>query len=91
MSEPPSDPSSLTLHLAYAEASAFLLEGLLRLLIERGALQVDEVIQMVEDTIATKKLLAHEGSHAEISTVAAGFLVTLSNSIGASRPPRIGV
>ena len=73
--------STLTLHLAYAEASIVLLEAALRLLIERNVLPIDSVIETVESTIETKRLLAGEGTHPEISTISAGILSTIGQSV----------
>ena len=78
------DPATLTLHLAYAEASMMLLESLMRLMIERRVLPMEEIVEALEATIQTKRVLAAEGSHAQISTIAAGVVSTLANSIAAS-------
>lgn len=77
------EASALTLHLAYAEASVMLIEVLLQLLIERKVLPVERVIESLEATIETKRLLAEEGTHPEISAVAAGILSTITNSVAA--------
>jgi hypothetical protein len=84
----PSVNRELTLHLAYAEASAMLIEALLRLLIDRNVLTMEAVIETVETTLETKRLLAQEGTHPEISAVAAGLLTTIANSVAAGRPRR---
>jgi hypothetical protein len=78
-----SGPSTVTLHLAYAEASVMLIEALMRLLIERNVLPKDCVIEMLETTVETKRLLAQSGDHAEISRIAAGVLSTIANSVAA--------
>lgn len=96
MSEPSNSDESLTLtlHLAYAEASVMLLEALMRLLVEREVLAIEDVIEAVETTIETKRVMAQEGTHPEISKVAAGILSTVANSLaagsaggGSVRPP----
>jgi hypothetical protein len=79
------EPSTETLHLAYAEAGVVLLETLMQLLIDRKVLDADDVIQSIETAIATKRVLAEEGNHAEISNVAAGVLSSIANSIAAGR------
>jgi len=79
----PNETSELTLHLAYAEASAMLIEALLHLLIDRNVLTVEAVIETVEATLETKRLLAKEGTHPEISAVAAGLLNGIANSVAA--------
>ena len=75
--------SEETQHLAYAEASIVLLETLMQLLIDRKLVAVDDVIQSLEAAIETKRVLAREGDHAEISNVAAGVLSSIANSISA--------
>jgi hypothetical protein len=80
------DECAVTRHLASAEASVFLIESLLRLLVERNVLSHDEVIEVLEETIATKKKMAEEGVHPRISAVAAGILCSIANSLQASRP-----
>jgi hypothetical protein len=75
--------SETTKHLAYAEASLMLLEGLLQLFVARGLLTTDEIIRTVESVIATKQQMIREGEHPEISLVANGVLSTLANSLAA--------
>jgi hypothetical protein len=81
------EPSVETVHLAYAEASIVLLETLMQLLIDRKLVAMDDVIQSLETAIETKRVLAHEGDHAEISNVAAGVLSSIANSIAAGTRP----
>jgi hypothetical protein len=78
-----SEPFTLTMHLAYAEAGVVLLESLIRLLIDRHVLSADEVLETIEATIEVKRRMAEEGTHPEISSVAAGILSSLANSIAA--------
>jgi hypothetical protein len=82
------EPSEVTLHLAYAEASVLIIESLARMLIERNVLSVEDVIDTFETAIETKHTLAAEGVHPEISSLAAGILSTIANSLAASRPGR---
>lgn len=79
----PTKPSAVTLHLAYAEASIMLIEGIVQLLIDRRVVRLEEVVETIETTIQTKRLLAEEGAHPEISRIAAGVLTTLANSVAA--------
>jgi len=82
------EPSEVTLHLAYAEASVVLIEALIELLIERKVLPAEKVIETLEMTIEGKRVRAQEGDHVEISRVAAGVLSTLANSIAAAHVAR---
>jgi hypothetical protein len=84
MSQTDTGPSTLTVHLAYAEASTMIIEALLQLLIERKVVPMDAVIETLETTIQAKRTLAEEGVHAEISAVAAGILSRIANSVAAS-------
>jgi hypothetical protein len=75
--------SEITKHLAYAEASIMLLEGLLQLLIARRLLTTEEIVDTVESIIATKQQMIVDGEHPDIAQVAAGVLSTLANSVAA--------
>ena len=80
----PKPPASeITKHLAYAEASIMLLEGVLQLFVARRLLTAEEVVGTVESIIATKQQMIVDGEHPEISLVAAGVLSTLANSVAA--------
>ena len=79
-------PDTTTMHLAYAEASVMVLECLMRLMIERKLLSMDEILHELEVAIGAKRTLMQEGSHPEIANVAAGVLSTLANSLAASWP-----
>jgi hypothetical protein len=88
--EEQSFPGTTTIHLAYAEASVMVLECLMRLLIERKLVSLDDMLEAVDTAIETKRVLSQEGSHPEIARVAAGVLSTLANSLAAGgRPPRM--
>ena len=78
-------PSEITLHLAYGEAAVILLESLMLVLIERGVLKTPELLEAVEGAIDTKRQLAADRVHPEISAVAAGVLSTMANSLAAAR------
>jgi hypothetical protein len=69
--------------LAYAQASMCALESVLLLLIERRVLLRDDIVEALEDAVATKRQLALDGSHPEISTLAAGLLSGVANSVRA--------
>jgi hypothetical protein len=79
------DVSQATLHLAYAEASVLVIEALLQLLIEAKVLPLDTVVDTLEQAIATKRHLVADGTHPEISAVAAGVLSGLANSLAAGQ------
>jgi hypothetical protein len=75
--------AEITRHLAYAEASIMLLEGVLQLFVARRLLAAEEIVGAVESIIATKQQMIVDGEHPEISSVAAGVLSTLANSVAA--------
>jgi hypothetical protein len=81
-------PSEATKHLAYAEASVMLLEGLMQLLIARGVLTAEDIVSTIETVIATKHEMIVDGEHPRISAVAAGVLSALANSVAAMEVPR---
>jgi hypothetical protein len=79
-------PSEITLHLAYGEAAVMLIESLMLVLIERGVLTTQELLDAVEGAIDTKRQLAADGVHPEVSAIAAGVLNTMANSLAAAKP-----
>jgi hypothetical protein len=81
--DPPHDTIT---HLAYAEAAVMLIECLMVQLVERGVLSVDDLLETIETTLETKRVLEHEQHHPEISRVAAGVLSRMANSVAAGRP-----
>jgi hypothetical protein len=68
-----------------------LTECLLQLLVSRRVLTVDEIISTVESVIATKQQMIKDGEHPEISSVAAGILSTLANSVAAMEVADSGI
>jgi hypothetical protein len=72
------------LHLAYAEASVVLIESLMLVLVERGVLSKDELVDALETAIETKKNLIEDGIHPHIATLAAGTLTRIANSLAAA-------
>jgi hypothetical protein len=80
--------SETTKHLAYAEAAVMLVESLMLVLIEKGVLTTQQIIAAVEGAIETKRQMADDGEHARISTVAAGVLSTMANSLAADEIKR---
>ena len=83
--DPHVDAATLV-HLAYAEASIMLLESLLLLLIDRRVVSLEAIVEAVDATIETKLGFVRENNHPDISRVAAGILVGITNSVTASRP-----
>ena len=75
--------SEQTRHLAYAEASFMLIESLMLLLIKKGLVTNEQMVETVETALEAKRTLVQEGEHARIAAVAAGVLSTLANSIAA--------
>lgn len=84
------DPQTVVSHLAQAEAAIMLVEALMTLLVERRILSKEEVVETIETVMETKRQMAAEGLHPQISTVAAGLLSTITNSIAAVRAPAPG-
>jgi hypothetical protein len=60
-----------------------LLESLILLLAARRLLTTDEIISTIETTIATKQQMINDGEHPEISSIAAGVLRNIANSVAA--------
>ena len=78
-------PSEETKHLAYGEAAWTLMECLMLVLVEQRILATHELVDAIEDAIATKKQMVADHEHPEIASVAAGVLSTLANSLAAAR------
>jgi hypothetical protein len=78
-------PPETLRHLAYAEAAVMLIECLMLALIEQRVFTVQQMVGAVESAIATKRQMVAEGEHAEISSLAAGMLSTIANSLAASK------
>jgi len=62
-----------------------LIECLILVLIEKRILTTHEVVNSIEDAIATKRQMVVDQDHPEIATVAAGVLSTLANSLAAAK------
>jgi hypothetical protein len=78
-------PSEEAKHLAYAEAAWTLLECLMLVLVEQRILTTHELVDAIEDAIATKRQMVADHEHPEIASVAAGVLSTLANSLAAAK------
>ncbi len=83
MTELPDRTTDETLHLAYAEVSIMLMESLVQILLERGLVTLQEIQSAVESAIETKEGFVQSNLHPHISTVAAGVLRRLGNSVQA--------
>jgi len=82
--DPPSSDATVTMHLAYAEASILLIESLILVLHERGQLALTDVMDAIDTVIDTKRQQVDNDEHAHVSTVAIGVLHRISNSLAAS-------
>ena len=82
-------PSQIAKHLAYGEAALMLIECLMLSLVEQRVLTTQELVEAVENAIATKHQMVADREHPEIASVAAGILSTLANSLAAGKvtPP----
>ena len=72
-------------HHAEGQAAMMLLESLLMVLIDRSVLTKADVLETIELVIETKKNIAAEGGSVDVETAASGLLVTLTNSLMASK------
>jgi hypothetical protein len=77
-------PGETARHLAEGEAALVLLESVLLTLVGKGVLTADEVISSVESVVDVKRQMAADGASPELSTIAAGILVKVANSIAAA-------
>jgi hypothetical protein len=78
--------SNDTLHLAYAEVSIMLMESLMHILLARRVVTLEELQSAVESAIETKEAFVQSNLHPHISTLAAGVLRRLGNSVQATAP-----
>jgi hypothetical protein len=81
-------PSELAERLASGEAALMLIECLMLSLVEQRVLTTQEVVEAVENAIATKHQTVADREQPEIASVAAGILSTLANSLAAGRVTR---
>ena len=81
-------PSDIAKHLAYGEAALMLIEGLMLILVEQRVLTTQELVEAVENAIATKHQMVADREHPEIASVAAGILSTVANSLAAGKGTR---
>lgn len=79
-------PELVLHHLAQGEASLMLLESLMMALVDRKVLSSAELIESIETVIEAKRQMISDQVHPHISTVAAGILSAMANSLGAARP-----
>jgi hypothetical protein len=91
MSSAPEDLNAdTTEHLAYAEASLMLVEGIMLVLLEKQILTLEDLQSVIENAVETKQAFVDADVHPRISNVAAGVLRRLANSVAASRVRRDG-
>jgi hypothetical protein len=81
-------PSDIAKHLAYGEAALMLIEGLMLILVEQRVLTTQELVEAVENAIATKHQMVADREHPEIASVAVGILSTVANSLAAGKGTR---
>jgi hypothetical protein len=79
-------PEEAVLHDAAGHAAFLAVEALILTLIDKQILSADEAIEPVELCVATKRQLAEEGTHPQISMTAARMLGVLTNSLQGARP-----
>ena len=73
------------MHLASAEAALMLIESLMLLLIDRGLVTTEQIVDSVGTALATKQQFVADGVHPEIAAAAAGLLTTMANSLAAAQ------
>ncbi|MCF4126981.1 hypothetical protein [Methylobacterium sp. SyP6R] len=77
-------------HAAAAQAALMLVESLMLVLVERGVIPADEVIEAVETVIETKRRLVEDGHEPQTASYAAAMLATIANSLAAAGPATKG-
>lgn len=80
-------PDPVTRHLAEGEAALVLLEGLLLTLIDRGVVTREALVEAVDAVIQVKRRKAEDGVDPRLSTISAGLLSQVMNSLSAARTP----
>ncbi|MFK8251884.1 hypothetical protein [Ancylobacter terrae] len=74
---------------AKAQAALMLVESLALSLVEQGVLTREEVVEVIENVIETKRRMGEESEDPEVAHAAAGMLSVIANSVRAahSAPP----
>ena len=78
-------PYDIAKHLAYGEAALTLIECLMLILAEQRVLTTQELVEAVENAIATKHQMVADREQPEIASVAVGILSTVANSLAAGK------
>lgn len=81
----PLDP--VTRHLAEGEAALVLMESLLLTLVNKGVVGRDELVASIETLVDMKRQMAADGIAPGLSTIAAGILIGVANSLSAEGNP----
>jgi hypothetical protein len=79
-------PHEAVLHDAAGHAALLAVEALILTLIDKRVLSADEAIEAVDLCVATKRQLAEEGKHPQVSMTAARLLSVFTNSLQGARP-----
>ena len=72
-----------TKHLAEGEAALVLMESLLLTLVDKGVVGRDELVQSIESLVDMKRQMAADGVAPGLSTIAAGILIKIANTLAA--------
>jgi hypothetical protein len=75
----------LAAQLAQGQAALLLLECLMLVLVERGTMTAEQMVEAVDTVLATKLEMVRHEAHPEISRIAAGLLSRIGNSMAAAR------
>jgi hypothetical protein len=80
---PSGQPSSVAMHLAYAEACVVLVECLMHVMVDKKVVAKEELVAAVENAMNAKNAMADANWHRDIAPVAAGVLAQIANSLRA--------
>lgn len=77
-------PAEQERHMAEGEAALMLVESLAIALVEQDLLSREQMADVIETVIETKRRSGGDTEHAAISDAALGILSTLANSVSAA-------
>jgi hypothetical protein len=68
-------------HMASGQTALLLMEGLLLNLVEKRIIEADELIDMVQTIIETKRQLVEDEAEDEVAKCAIAMLATIENTL----------
>lgn len=72
---------------AKAQAALMLVESLALSLVEQGVLTSEQVVELIENVIETKRRMGEESEDPEVAHASAGMLSVIANSVRVAHPP----